>query len=140
MSNGDTSLRGITWNHIRGYGPLEASVTPYKKQTGIQLNWEKRNLKDFGDASLDKLAQEYDLIIMDHPHVGTASVTRCVMPMDQLLNKEILEEALLNSVGSSFDSYTYDNHVWALPIDAACQVSCYRKDLLNELPLPQTWN
>ena len=140
MPSKDISIRGIAWDHIRGYGPLEASIAPYKEQTGVQIFWSKRNLKDFGDTSLDKLAHEYDLIIMDHPHVGTASVTRCVMPMDEIVNKEILEEALLNSVGPSFGSYTYDNHVWALPIDAACQVSCYREDLLNKLPLPQTWN
>jgi multiple sugar transport system substrate-binding protein len=140
MSDNDISIRGTTWDHIRGWGPLEASVTLYKEEAGIQISWSKRNLKDFGDASLDKLAQEYDLIIMDHPHVGTASVTRCIIPMDEIISEEILEEALLNSVGPSFGSYRYDNHVWALPIDAACQVSCYREDLLNKLPLPETWD
>ena len=135
-----TQLRGITWDHVRGYGPLEASVPIYREKTGIQIQWDKRSLKDFGDVSLDFLAQEYDLIIMDHPHCGTASATRCIIPLDEILDQDKLEEAASNSVGPSFISYFYNNHQWALPIDAACQVSCRRMDLMEGILLPQSWS
>jgi multiple sugar transport system substrate-binding protein len=140
MRYGERQLRGITWDHIRGYGPLNASILPYKKETSIQVFWEKRSLKDFGDTSLEKLARAYDLIIVDHPHAGMASETRCIVPLDEVLHPDILLAASTNSVGPSFISYTYNNHQWALPIDAACQVSCKRQDLLRDLPLPQHWN
>ena len=140
MSNNTLLLRGITWDHVRGYGPLEASVQLYKKEIGIQIHWDKRSLKDFGDTSLDKLAHDYDLIIMDHPHAGMVSETQCVVPLDEVLNRELLDAALANTVGPSFKSYEYNNHQWALPIDAACQVSCRRQDLLGRLPLPEDWS
>ena len=140
MNKENLVLRGITWDHIRGYGPLNASIVPYQKENGIQIQWDKRNLKDFGDASLDKLAREYDLIIMDHPHVGIACETRCILPLDEILEVQAIAEAWLNSVGPSFSSYRYDDHLWALPIDAACQVSCRRNDLLGEFSLPDNWN
>jgi multiple sugar transport system substrate-binding protein len=133
-------LRGITWDHPRGYSPLEASVELYLEETGIQIQWAKRNLKDFGDASLERLAREYDLVIMDHPHSGTASVTRCMIPLDELVSNEVLSDARTNSTGPSFKSYEYNNHLWALPIDAACQVSARRKDLMLGLLIPQTWD
>lgn len=135
-----TLLRGITWDHVRGYEPLNASIPIYKEKNGIQIQWDKRSLKDFGDASLEVLAKEYDLIIMDHPHCGTASATRCILPLDEILDHDKLEEASLNSIGPSFVSYFYNNHQWALPIDAACQVSCTRMDLLDGISLPQTWS
>jgi multiple sugar transport system substrate-binding protein len=136
----DHTLKGITWDHVRGYGPLHASVQPYSKETGITIRWEKRSLKDFGDASLDQLSRIYDLIILDHPHSGMAASTQAVVPLDDVLNKTIIDDALTNSVGPSFKSYWYENHLWALPIDAACQVSSYRKNLFNSSSLPQTWN
>lgn len=132
-------MRGVTWDHVRGYGPLDASVNIYAEKTGIQIQWDKRSLKDFGDASLESLAREYDLIIMDHPHCGTASATRCILPLDELLGHDELLEAA-NSVGPSFDSYFYGRHQWALPVDAACQVSSRRPDLLSDVGLPKSWN
>ena len=132
-------LRGITWDHVRGYGPLEASIWPYEKETGIKVHWDKRSLKDFGDASLSELARRYDLIIMDHPHTGMASSKQCLLPLDNILNDDVINDAKVNSIGPSFTSYNYENHLWALPIDAACQVSCFREDLLNGLPVPDSW-
>ena len=135
----DKKLRGIAWDHVRGYGPLEASVKPYKERTGVNVHWDKRSLKDFGDASLELLAREYDLIIMDHPHCGTASATRCILPLDEILaHDELLDTA--NCVGPSFDSYFYAGHQWALPVDAACQVSCRRPDLFGDSALPKSWS
>ena len=42
------------------------------------------------------------------------------------------------SVGLSHQSYNIDGHQWALAIDAATQVSCFREDLISSLP--QSWN
>jgi multiple sugar transport system substrate-binding protein len=97
-------------------------------------------LKDFGDASLDTLARAYDLIILDHPHSGTAAATHSVVALDQVLTEEALADAALHSVGPGFKSYCYNDHLWALPIDAACQVSSFRKDLFQRTQLPQSWN
>ena len=65
----------------------------------------------------------------------------CVLPLDEFLSKEYLDDQLNNSVGYSHLSYNYDNKQWALAIDAATPAASYRKDLLekNNTMLPQTW-
>jgi multiple sugar transport system substrate-binding protein len=131
-------LRGITWDHPRGYQPLAASIEPYAAQFGVQITWDRRSLKDFGDAPLDDLAREYDLLIVDHPHVGMAAESGCLLPLDTCLDPDTLAALAAQSAGPSHTSYTYAGHQWALAVDAAMQASAYRPDLLDQ-PLPRTW-
>lgn len=131
-------LRGITWDHPRGFAPLLASVEPYAAQTGIRVVWEKRSLKEFGDTPVDKLAAEYDLLIIDHPHVGIAAATRSLLPLDTCIPADVVALLAEQSAGPSHASYFYLGHQWALAIDAAMQTSSYRSDLLGG-SLPGSW-
>src|SRR5258706_14902347 len=132
-------LRGITWDHPRGYQPLSASVEPYARQFGVRVTWEKRSLKDFGDAPVDKLAQQFDLLIIDHPHVGLAAATRALLPLDTCIAPETLDTLAKQSAGPSHQSYFYEGHQWGLAIDTAFQASAYRSGLLDS-PFPATWD
>jgi len=132
------SLKGITWDHSRGYDPLIACSTEYLNRCGVSVTWQKRSLKDFGDMSLQALAQNYDLLIIDHPHAGVAAASECLLPLEQLLSAQTLEDLRQHSAGPSFDSYHYHNHQWALPIDAAVQSAVYRPDLM-QTAIPRTW-
>ena len=53
----------------------------------MQIEWEKRSLKDFGDQSLIDLANQFDLLINDHPHSGVAASTQCVLALDNYLSE-----------------------------------------------------
>lgn len=132
-------LRGITWDHPRGYQPLAASVAPYRDIAGVEVEWDKRSLKDFGDVPIDSLAGRYDLLIIDHPHVGLAAEAGCLLPLDSCLDPQTLAVLAGQSAGPSHASYTYAGRQWALAIDAAMQAAAYRPDLLAE-PLPQSWD
>lgn len=132
-------LKGITWDHPRGYQPLAASSRLYRERHGVQVVWEARSLKDFGDASLDELSLEYDLIVMDHPHVGEAARADCLIPFDELCDGRELARLEAQSAGPSYASYRYGARQWALPLDAACQVASYRPDYLEPGRLPSTW-
>lgn len=132
-------LKGMTWNHARGYQPLDASVPLAKEKFGIDVTWERRSLKDFGDVPIDQLADTYDLLIIDHPHVGLAASTNCLLPLDEYLDKATLEILAVQSAGQSHQSYEYEDHQWALAIDTATQVSVYRSDLMYSLP-PRAWD
>jgi multiple sugar transport system substrate-binding protein len=132
-------LKGITWDHARGYDPLIASSTLYFKEKGIQVDWQKRSLTNFGDQSLEALSKQFDLIIMDHPHVGVAEASNCLLPLNDLLSANILNELKNTSAGPSFESYDYHGKQWALPIDAAMQCASYRVDLIGNDSLPTTW-
>jgi multiple sugar transport system substrate-binding protein len=132
-------LKGITWDHARGYDPLIAASELYFKEKGIQVEWQKRSLTNFGDQSLEELAKQFDLIIMDHPHVGVAEASNCLLPLNDLLPVNTLNELKNVSAGPSFESYHYHGKQWALPIDAAMQCASYRADLMSNDSLPNTW-
>ncbi|MCF3109206.1 extracellular solute-binding protein [Niabella sp. CC-SYL272] len=135
-------LKGITWDHSRGIVPLQAAAQRFNElHPNVQVLWEKRSLQAFADYSIEKLTETYDLLIIDHPWVGSASVTNCVLPLDEYLPETFLNELKEHSVGASHNSYAYDGKQWALAIDAATPVASMRADLLNQeqIPVPQTW-
>jgi multiple sugar transport system substrate-binding protein len=135
-------LNGITWGHSRGITPLLAYAQRFSElYPNVEVHWRKRTLQEFADFPIEKLTQQYDLLIIDHPWVGCAAATECVLPLEQYLSKEYLDDQLKNSVGYSHLSYQYNNHQWALAIDAATPVASYRADLFenNNAQLPSTW-
>ena len=136
------TLKGMTWSHARGIKPLEAAAVEYqKKYPNVQIKWAARSLSDFELFPLEQLATEYDLIMIDHPHIGTAYAQQLLVPLDTVLPMEFLKNQSKNSVGKSYESYNWEGHQWALPADAAAQVSVYRKDIFErkQLKVPTTW-
>lgn len=135
-------LRGITWGHSRGITPLLAASQRYEElHPGVQISWKKRTLQEFADFPIEALTKDYDLLIIDHPWVGCAAATRCVLPLNEYLPAEYLQNQEQNSIGGSHESYFYEGGQWALAIDAATPAASYRKDLLekNNIPVPQNW-
>lgn len=136
-------LQGITWGHSRGITPLLAASQRFEElNPDIEIRWKKRTLQEFADFPIEKLTPSYDLLIIDHPWVGTAAATQTVLPLDQYLSEDFLAVQSRLSVGASHQSYNYEGHQWALPIDAATPVASFRKDLLgrNDELVPSTWN
>lgn len=131
-------LRGITWDHPRGFLPLAGTARAYEREYGVRIVWDKRSLKDFGDAPIGSLALKYDLLVIDHPHVGVAAREGSLAPLDVLLPEDVLSELLGQSAGPSAGSYAYGGHQWALALDAAHHVSAYRPDLHGH-DLPSSW-
>jgi len=136
-----THLRGITWDHSRGYDPMVATAMAYTEtHPDVHIHWEKRSLQAFADHPLDDLATRYDLIVIDHPHVGSAAMGGYLVALDECERNPDLMILGEQSVGSSHQSYHYANHQWALAIDAAAQVAVYRPDLIDVRELPVTWD
>ena len=135
-------LKGITWAHSRGITPLVAYAQRFGElNPGVEVKWEKRTLQEFADFRIEKLAEKYDLLIIDHPAVGSLAATECVLQLEQYLSKEFLDDQFENTVGSSHLSYNYNGHQWALAIDAAVPAASYRADLFkkNDRTIPATW-
>jgi multiple sugar transport system substrate-binding protein len=139
----EKKLRGITWGHSRGLTPLVAAAQRWSElYPDVSISWEKRSLQHFADYPIEKLTEEYDLLIIDHPWVGKAASLGCVLPLDNYLSASYLNEQAESSVGYSHHSYHYDGHQWALAIDAATPAASYRADLLQEagVRIPETWD
>jgi len=124
----------MTWSHPRGYDPMVACSALWKQKTGVSIEWEKRSLQDFESFPVEELARAYDLIVIDHPHVGQITAEKCLAPLD-VPGREAEREALASgSVGRSYPSYTWQGRQWAFPIDAATQVQAWRPDLIEAAP------
>lgn len=118
-------LKGMTWNHPRGYDPMVACSAEWQARRGVVIDWDRRSLQDFETYPVEDLARAYDLIVIDHPHVGQVTAEGCLLPLPEAPE---IEEA---SVGLSVPSYVWQGRRWAWPIDAATQVQAIRPDLLE---------
>jgi multiple sugar transport system substrate-binding protein len=124
-------LRGLAWDHRRCWGPLDASIAPYSAaHPGIEIEWDRRSLYEFGEGAIDPVLAAYDLVVFDHPFIGDIARGRLMVPFDDYLTPDERAFFERDSVGASWQSYAADGRQWALPIDAACQVASYRPDLL----------
>lgn len=118
-------MRGMTWDHPRGVEPLLAASRQWLADTGQEIVWDRRSLQDFETYPVEELARQYDLIVIDHPHVGQIADAGCLAPLDDLCDAAALADAAAGSVGLSYPSYQWKGYQWALPIDAATQVQAW---------------
>jgi multiple sugar transport system substrate-binding protein len=136
---GLVKLKGITWNHTRGFLPMVATAQRFSElYPHVEITWEKRSLQAFGDQPIEQLATHYDLLVIDHPFVGYAAANPVLLALNELLPVSFLEDQARHSVGRSYESYSYGGYLWALAIDAATPVSAWRPDRLALTP--ETWD
>jgi multiple sugar transport system substrate-binding protein len=128
---------GLTWDHPRGFRALDAAAAA---DTAISLRWERQSLEGFEAHPIADLAERYDLIVLDHPHLGDAVAAECLVPLESVFAAEEIAAWAAASVGRSFASYHYAGKYWALPLDAATQVAASRSELLQDEPPPETWD
>ncbi|MHB8302281.1 MAG: extracellular solute-binding protein [Acidobacteriaceae bacterium] len=138
LKDGQETLtyRALTWDHPRGFNALDAAAKGLPN--GFVLHWDKQPLAGFEEHSIADLCAKYDLIVLDHPHIGEAVQQDCLLPIDAVIDARTLAEISHRTVGASFCSYTYAGRQWALPLDAATQVMASRTDL-TEGVVPDTW-
>ncbi|OUM43282.1 extracellular solute-binding protein [Arthrobacter sedimenti] len=133
------SYRGITWDHPRGKNALVAAAhSAQESGEGLRLTWSAHSLEHFESYPVDDLARDYDLIVLDHPHLGEALEHNALIPLDAVVGAERIDRWSAQSVGPSFASYSLHGLQWALPLDAATQVAV-RKPALVPVP-PATWD
>ena len=66
----------------------------------IRIDWEARSLQGFADHPIRNLAEEFDLLVLDHPFMGTVAKGGYLVPLDNHISSEVLS--------------TYGTKVWAL--------------------------
>lgn len=125
-------LKGMTWSHPRGYDPMVAGAEQWLADKGVEIEWEKRSLQDFETFPVEELARNFDMIVIDHPHVGQITKEGCLLPLDVPGRETELKALADGSVGQSFPSYNWQGRQWAFPLDAATQVQAWRPDLMDK--------
>ncbi|WP_380056166.1 hypothetical protein ACFE33_01925 [Falsihalocynthiibacter sp. SS001] len=124
-------LKGVTWDHPRGFDPVVAASKEYAARTGLDISWDKRSLQAFADEPITDLAERYDFIVLDHPHVGQVAATGALLPLPVPTDSEA-------SLGGSAESYVWNDQCWAYAVDAACQMAAFRPDM--QTPRPAYWD
>jgi multiple sugar transport system substrate-binding protein len=130
------ALRGLTWDHPRGYVVLDALAAGADEELP-SVRWDRQPLEGFESRPLRTLKDAYDLLVVDHPGLGEAVSDGALRPLDDVLTAAELAACADVSEGRSYDSYHLAGKQWALPLDAAAQVSVCRPDLFPERP--GTW-
>lgn len=137
------TLKGMTWDHERGYDPLVETTKTFEKMfPNATIAWEKRSLKDFGDFPVAILAETYDMIIVDHPFMAQAYDEGILVDLKEYLPQEVFDTLAKNSVGNSFGSYEFKGTFQGLAVDAAAQVTAIRRNFFEQegLDIPVSYD
>ncbi|RKN43928.1 carbohydrate ABC transporter substrate-binding protein [Streptomyces hoynatensis] len=141
-----TAYRGLTWDHPRGTEALRRAAAEFSTgrgdpggpgRHGDTLVWDAQPLEDFEARPIGELCARWDLVVLDHPHLGDALAEDCLQPLGPLFGAAPLAEWRASAVGASAESYTAEGELWALPIDAATQVAAANRARVPHLPT--TW-
>ncbi|MEU8221102.1 extracellular solute-binding protein [Kribbella sp. NPDC048915] len=122
-------LKGLTWDHPRGFRPLEAYEHPE-----VSVSWDRQPLSGFESTPLAELADQYDLLVVDHPGLGAAIEAGALLPVDDVFAQDDLAVWESQAVQPTWASYQLEGHGFALPLDAATQACVYRPDRLATPP------
>ena len=130
------NLKGMTWDHSRGFDPMVATSKKFLEinDKKVKIEWDKRPLQAFADRPIEEMTDDYDLIVIDYPHVGEVAHKGLLQNLNLPNYESQIEDLKKQTVGKSHESYYIDNKQWALAIDAASQTACYREDLINHNP------
>ena len=128
-------LKGMTWDHERGLDCLVHSNDLLIQKCGISIEWDARSLLAFGDQHISEFYSDYDLMVIDHPHVPDAVHSDAVIAFEDLITLSQLNHLEATSVGASHNSYLYRGKHWGLAIDTAAQVSAFRPDKADRAPV-----
>ena len=131
-------LRGVTWDHPRGLDSIRGASEAWERRGGCSVVWEARSLQGFADQPLEILAERYDLLVIDHPHIPHAASSSLLLRLDEAGRDEELTLLAGQSVGLSHRSYQHAGHQYGLAVDAAAQVAAWRPDLLGTPP--RSWD
>ena len=136
-------LTGLTWLNPRGVDPLVATAAAWHGQhPSVRIRWEAFPWIDFEHRLLDSLfgdGSAYDLVMIDHPWVGSLAARGGLRAWDELGDPLTLRTLQEQVVAPSYQSYLWDQRLWALPVDAACHSGLIRRDLLDPTDVPGDW-
>lgn len=134
-----TAYEALTWDHPRGYNALAAAAARLDPaRDGISIAWDRQPLEGFESHPIADLCARFDLVVLDHPHVGEAVDGNCLQPLEDVFGEEVIAALEAATIGPCLSSYRHGGRHWALPLDAATQVMARRADIVADAPA--TWN
>ncbi len=127
--------QGLTWDHPRGYAALAAAAGQAAAEGRAIVAWSKQPLEGFESHPIADLAARFDLLVLDHPHIGEAVDADCLVPLEALFAADEVAAWSARTVGPAMASYDWEGRHYALPLDVATQVMAYRPDRVGHPPV-----
>lgn len=132
------TFSGLTWDHPRGYNALAAAAERAAAEGAPVIEWAKQPLEGFESHPIADLAARFDVLVLDHPHIGEAVAADCLRPLEDLFEAAEIRAWMAQTIGPAMESYVWQGKHYALPLDVATQVMAYRADLCAAPPT--TWD
>src|ERR1044071_2571521 len=105
---------GLTWDHPRGYNALAAAAARLDAtRDGFTLAWQKQPLEGFEAHPIADLCARYDLVVLDHPHVGEAVEPGCLVALEDVFGAHEIAALERDTIGPCLSSYRYAEKHWA---------------------------
>ena len=78
-----TTLKGMTWDHSRGYDPMIATSKNFAERYNneVSIKWDKRSLQAFADRPIEQMVEEYDLMVIGSNLTGSNRILQCQCPL-----------------------------------------------------------
>ena len=121
-----------TWDHPRGFAALAATAEHAAAEGRPVVAWSKQPLEGFESDPIADLAARFNLLVLDHPHLGEAVVADCLVPLEDLFGVDEIAAWSARTVGPAMASYDWEGRHYALPLDVATQVMAYRPNLIGD--------
>ncbi|WP_209326239.1 extracellular solute-binding protein [Brevibacterium renqingii] len=139
--NSQITLHGITWDHPRAVDSIHQASEAYSSlHPGIEIDWTARPLHAFEEMPIELLAEKFDIMAIDHPFVGDGVEKSALAPLTSLVPSSRLVECKNSFMGRSFESYVWNEELYAMPVDAACMVSAASSnEIFSTDDPPITW-
>ncbi len=96
---------GLTWDHPRGYNALAAAAAEAASAGAPVLDWSKQPLEGFESHPIADLAARFDVLVLDHPHIGEAVASDCLQPLEALFEASEIAAWSEQTIGPAMASY-----------------------------------
>jgi multiple sugar transport system substrate-binding protein len=131
-------LTVLCWDHPRCTAPVRAAAAEWtRRHPEVRIDVTARPLAAFNDQPVTEVAATADLLFIDHPMVGRVAGSGALVPLEELLDDDVLLGLAADSIAASHDTYRWAGRQWATAVDAACQVAVVAPDRavgLDEAP------
>ena len=69
-----------------------ASACLSEERDGISIEWHKQPLEGFEAHPIADLCANYDLVVLDHPHIGEAVRSDCLQSLETIFDTDVLKD------------------------------------------------
>lgn len=115
-------------------------IAPFESETGMKVELIELGRNGYFTTIGTHLfagTTAFDIVFMPSTYVAQFSSAQVIEPLDKYIQNPKLTDPRIFDMDDFLTTYTYQNHIYALPTDISTHLLYYRSDLIPNPP--QTW-